>query len=55
MGLIAKWNTDTLLSMKLYVNVIVDKMKFRGYNVIVFTIKPDSVILVGVFDNIGNP
>ena len=35
MGLIAKWNTDTLLSMKLYVNVIVDKMKFRGYNVIV--------------------
>ena len=38
MGLIAKWNTDKLLSMKLYVNVIVDKLKFRGYNVIVFTI-----------------
>ena len=54
MGLIAKWNTDTLPSMKLYVNVIVDKMKFRGYNVIVFTI-PDSIILVGVFENIGNP
>ena len=52
MGLIAKWNTDTLLSMKLYVNVIVDKMKFRGYNVIVL---PDSIILVGVFENIGNP
>ena len=44
MGLIAKWNTDTLLSMKLYENVIVDKMKFRGYNVIVFTTR---------FNNIG--
>ena len=47
MGLIAKWNTDTLLSMKLYLNVIVDKMRFRGW--------PDSIILVGVFENIGNP
>ena len=44
MGLIAKWNTDTLLSMKLYLNLIVDKMKL-----------PDSIILVGVFENIGNP
>ena len=41
--------------MKLYVNVIVDKRKFRGYNVIVFTIITRSIILVGVLENIGNP
>ena len=51
MGLIAKWNTDTLLSMKLYLNVIVDKMRLRGCNVIVTRFNN-----VGwCFENIGNP